>query len=65
MVWSWVAGSYNVKEIRAVREIGAGEELCANYIDSFEVRERERELNMSSIDAFRAPCHLAARDRKN
>ena len=44
MVWSWVAGSYNTKEIRAVREIGAGEELCANYIDSFEVRlGRERE----------------------
>lgn len=36
VVWSWVAGSYNVKEIRAVREIEAGEELCANYIDSFE-----------------------------
>ena len=32
-----MAGSYNVKEIRAVREIEAGEELCANYIDSFEV----------------------------
>ena len=37
VVWSWVAGSYSVKEIRAVRDIRAGEELCANYIDSFEV----------------------------
>ena len=32
-----MAGSFNVKEIRAVRDIGVGEELCANYIDSFEV----------------------------
>ena len=36
-----------------MREIGAGEELCANYIDSFEVRgERERNKNKSLIDAF-------------
>ena len=37
VIWSWVAGAYNVKEIRAVRDIEPGEELCANYIDSFEV----------------------------
>ena len=40
VVWSWVAasGGYEVKEVRAVRRIEAGEELCANYIDSFQVR---------------------------
>ena len=40
MVWSWAAASegYEVKEVRAVRRVEAGEELCANYIDSFQVR---------------------------
>ena len=39
VVWSWVAasGGYEVKEVRAVRRVEAGEELCANYIDSFQV----------------------------
>ena len=33
-----------------MREIGAGEELCANYIDSFEVRvERDRELRTRAL----------------
>lgn len=60
MVWSWVAGSYNVKEIRAVREIQAGEELCANYIDSFEVspmmidddplRDQQKERRLANIN---------------
>ena len=60
MVWSWVAGSYNVKEIRAVREIEAGEELCANYIDSFEVssvmidddplRDQQKERRSANIN---------------
>lgn len=40
VVWSWAAASegYEVKEVRAVRRVEAGEELCANYIDSFQVR---------------------------
>ena len=39
VVWSWVAasGGYEVKEVRAVRRVEAGEELGANYIDSFQV----------------------------
>ena len=39
VVWSWAAasGGYEVKEVRAVRLVEAGEELCANYIDSFQV----------------------------
>lgn len=36
VVWSWVAGSPQTKQVRAVRDISPGEELCANYIDSFE-----------------------------
>eukprot|EP00092_Neocalanus_flemingeri_P062557 GFUD01075493.1.p1 GENE.GFUD01075493.1~~GFUD01075493.1.p1 ORF type:complete len:344 (+),score=63.32 GFUD01075493.1:86-1117(+) len=36
VVWSWQAGSPYTKQVRAVRSIAAGEELCANYIDSFE-----------------------------
>jgi len=49
VVWSWVKDNYNVKEIRALTTIQTGEELCANYIDSFEgtlasKEERHRRL---------------------
>ena len=37
VVWSWKARSPYIKEVRAVRDVEAGEELCTNYIDSFEV----------------------------
>ena len=39
-VWSWKANSPFTKEVRAVRDIGLREELCTNYIDSFEVRHQ-------------------------
>ena len=38
VVWSWLSGAATSKEVRAIRDIQAGEELTANYIDSFEVR---------------------------
>ena len=37
VVWSWVEGNPWAKQVRAVRDIQPEEELCANYIDSFEV----------------------------
>jgi len=36
VVWSWVEGNPWAKQVRAVRDIQPEEELCANYIDSFE-----------------------------
>jgi len=35
-VWSYQARSPFIKEVRAVRDVASGEELCTNYIDSFE-----------------------------
>ena len=37
VVWSYKASSPLTKEVRALRDIEPGEELCPNYIDSFEV----------------------------
>ena len=37
VVWSHKAGAPLTKEVRALRDISPGEELCPNYIDSFEV----------------------------
>ena len=36
VVWSWVEGQPLAKEVRAVRDIRAGQEITANYIDSYE-----------------------------
>ena len=49
MVWSWVSGAATSKEVRATRDIKSGEELTANYIDSFEVRRRRRRRGKSMI----------------
>ena len=51
VVWSWVAasGGYEVKEVRAVRRVEAGEELCANYIESFQVRASAWTLSQCNI----------------
>ena len=38
VVWSWLKGAPASKEVRAITHIQPGQELCANYIDSFEVR---------------------------
>ena len=38
VVWSHKAGSPLTKKVRTLRDIRPGEELCPNYIDSFEVR---------------------------
>ena len=37
VVWSYSSENPLLKEVRAVKEIVAGEELCPNYINSFEV----------------------------
>mgnify|MGYP001498789177 CR=1 FL=1 len=42
VVWSWQASSPHTKEVRAVRDVEAGEELCTNYIDSFEVMKMHK-----------------------
>ena len=36
LVWSWQAGQPLTKQVRAVRRVPAGEELCACYIDSYQ-----------------------------
>ena len=38
VVWSHKTGAPLTKEVRALRDIMPGQELCPNYIDSFEVR---------------------------
>ena len=38
VVWSYARADLMAKEVRALRDIQPGEELCPNYIDSFEVR---------------------------
>lgn len=68
VIWSWVSGTYNVKEIRAVRNIDPGEELCANYIDSFEVNRHKKSsftpdvVNVVSY-FVRARCQAQRRDK--
>ena len=52
MVWSWVSGDPTSKEVRATRDIMPGEELTANYIDSFEVRKRQEEVGSDNQKMF-------------
>ena len=42
VVWSHKAGSPLTKEVRTLRDIRPGEELCPNYIDSFEVGSKHK-----------------------
>lgn len=65
VVWSWAAASegYEVKEVRAVRRVEAGEELCANYIDSFQgtlatSQERKQRLRKWNFDCSCQVCSL-------
>ena len=37
VVWSYTEKSPTTKEVRALKIIEKGDELCPNYIDSFEV----------------------------
>lgn len=39
VVWSYARADLMAKEVRALRDIQPGEELCPNYIDSFEREE--------------------------
>jgi len=56
VIWSWVSGTYNVKEIRAVRNIDPGEELCANYIDSFEGTLSSSEERQNRLRKWNFTC---------
>ena len=64
VVWSWVAasGGYEVKEVRAVRRVEAGEELCANYIDSFQVGASAWTLSQCNIAFPGNFGHLAGQE---
>ena len=47
-----MSGDPTSKEVRATRDIMQGEELTANYIDSFEVRARQEELGSDNQKMF-------------
>lgn len=47
-----MSGDPTSKEVRAARDIQQGEELTANYIDSFEVRRRQKELGNDNEEMF-------------
>lgn len=69
VVWSWVAGSPYRKQVRAVRDIPAGEELCANYIDSFQatfspISERQACLQHWHFVCDCQVCSLLGEERK-
>ena len=46
VVWSHKAGAPLTKEVRALRDIRPGEELCPNYIDSFEVTKMHKLISL-------------------
>jgi len=69
VVWSWVKGSQCTKQVRATRSISAGEELCANYIDSFEGTFSSWEQRQVSLEHWRfvckcEVCNLGEKERK-
>jgi len=67
VVWTWQAGSPYTKQVRAVRNIVPGEEICANYIDSFEATFSpcsERQVRLKHWD-FECHCEVCSLSEKN
>jgi len=62
-VWSNVEGQPLAKEVRAVRDMEEGEEITANYVDSFEAtfssaEERKEKLRQWNFDCSCEVCNL-------
>jgi len=68
-VWSSVEGQPLSKEVRAVRDLQEGDEITANYVDSFEAtfasaEERKERLRQWNFDCQCEVCSLPAADLK-
>jgi len=62
-VWSSVESQPLAKEVRAVRDLGEGDEITANYVDSFEAtfasaEERKAKLQQWNFDCSCEVCDL-------
>ena len=49
VVWSYLETDPMIKEVRALKNIVKDEELCPNYIDSFEVSYTIHVLGSSTL----------------
>lgn len=69
VVWSWLSGAATSKEVRAIRDIQPGEELTANYIDSFEATwstrvDRQKRLSLWNFSCQCEVCSLEGEELK-
>merc|ERR1719158_660767 len=55
-VWSWVDGHSLLKEVRAIRNISTGEEITANYIDSYEATFASCEDRQTRLQYWNFVC---------
>lgn len=56
VVWSWVASAPYVKEVRTTRAVALGEELCTNYIDSFQATFSCTRLRQDLLQRWKFVC---------
>lgn len=56
VVWSWVVGEPLAKEVRALRDIKKGEEITANYIDSYEGTFATAEHRQKRLEFWNFVC---------
>merc|ERR1712150_287543 len=70
VVWSWLRGATTSKEVRATTDIRPGQELSANYIDSFEATwssrvQRQKRLSLWKFSCQCEVCSLEGEDLRS
>jgi len=59
VVWSWKRGNAKRKEVRALKSILEGEEICSNYIDDVETNYNTAEVRKASLSKWNFCCTCA------
>jgi len=57
VAWSWKKGDIEKKEVRALRRIPGGEEICVNYIESFSGISSKHDERQASLKKWNFICN--------